>query len=62
MTERDVVIQQADEACKWFNQELRNHTLLRDAVLIAPGEVGQKIAQKASQIHYANNTFSVDSD
>lgn len=61
VTEEDVIIKQADEARKWFNQEIKNHSILRDAELVAPGEAGQETAQKASQIHYANSTFRVDS-
>lgn len=61
VTEEYVVIKEGDEG-NWFNEEIKNHFLLRDAELVAPGELGRRIARKASHVHYANNMFYVDLD
>jgi len=61
VTEEYVVIKEGDEGNQ-FNQEIRYHFLLRDAELVAPGELGRRIARKASRVHYANNMFYVDLD
>ncbi|KAK5949942.1 hypothetical protein OHC33_009127 [Knufia fluminis] len=59
--ENGPIIMDGGDTNRDLNFEMEGHALLRDANLVAQGEVGRQIAEEATRLHYSSNSFRVES-